>query len=126
MATGDWAAVEAEVRRIVASELESPFTAETIAQVESFLRLARNRCLAPTVGKGHWSTISFAWTTTTRGPLEIEVFDDRLEIYRFPEGRIDVRYVYHLPGAEFPANLLTELPTCPDSEDGTADGTVHR
>lgn len=101
----DWTAVELEISRIVAESSER-FDPATVAHVSDFLTHVRNRCPIPIVGKGHWSTIRFTWGSS----LEIEIFEDRLEIYRFFDRRTDIRHLAHLPGEPFPLELTAELP----------------
>jgi hypothetical protein len=109
-ATNNWRAVEAEIERIISAEKESPFTSETIAQARDFLQAVRDRYPVPAVGKGYWSTIIFSWPTSPRGPLDIEIFADRIERYLCPDRATDIRYVPHVPGEPFPPDLLDELP----------------
>jgi hypothetical protein len=105
----DWSDVEAEIKRIIASSRE-PFDPDTIAQVADLMSFMRPRCPVPEVAKGYWSTIRFMWDNAMPGPLEIEVFGDRLEVYRFFNGRTDIQHVAHVPGAPFSAELAAELP----------------
>jgi hypothetical protein len=108
----DWTAVEAEINRIIAESV-SPFASETIANVGDFLKFVRGRCPVPKISKGYWSTISFTWHTTPSGPLEIEIFGDRIEIYRFYDRRTDIRHVAHVPGEPLAPELIAELPALP-------------
>ena len=80
----EWDAVEAEVARIIA-ESPKPFTVETVAQIDDFLKYLRGRTIVPEVAKGYWSTLRVMWDHTSLGPLEIEVHGGHLEIYRFRE-----------------------------------------
>ena len=107
----DWAAIEAEIDRII--ERSGAFESETIAQVRDFLRLIRGRCPVPKVAKGYWSTISFYWDETVGGPIEVEVFADRLEVYRFFDQRTDIRHTAHAPGEAFPSEFVSGLPLLP-------------
>ncbi len=104
-----WAIIEAEIARIVA-ESDEPFSPETLAQVSDFLTWLRGRCPIPQVGKGYWSTIRFIWERRWLGPDEIEIFGDRIEIYRFFDQRIEIQHVDHIPGQPFPPELLTATP----------------
>ena len=106
----DWTAVEAEINRIITGSV-APFASGTVANVGDFLTFVRARCPVPKVGKGYWSTISFTWKTTPSGALEIEIFDDRFEVYRFYDRRTDIRHVARMPGEPFPTQLIPELPT---------------
>ncbi|MGH6946151.1 MAG: hypothetical protein ACREDZ_02385 [Kiloniellales bacterium] len=106
----DWAAAEAEIGRIVAESAE-PFASDTVAQVRELLTFLRERCPAPEVTKGYGSTISFTWKESSRGPLEVEIFGNRLEVYRFYDRRTDIRHFAHISGEPCPPELVAELPT---------------
>jgi hypothetical protein len=107
MRLSSWSAVEAEVERIVMGSAE-PFDQGTIENVRELIRYAREKCPVPEVGKGYWSTICFSWDTTP--PLEVEVFVNRFEVYRFYDRRTDIREVKHTPGSPFPRDLAADLP----------------
>jgi hypothetical protein len=104
--SSDRDAVEARVVRIVA-ESPKPFDAETIAQIQDFLSYLRGRTTIPEVAKGYWSTLRVMWV---KDKFEIEVFGDRLELYRFHDQRTDMRNVFHVPGEPFAMDLNAELP----------------
>ena len=70
------------IDRIIAGSAK-PFDADTIANVQHFLAFLRGRCAIPMVSKGYWSTILLDWELTASGPLQIEIFGDRLEVYHF-------------------------------------------
>jgi hypothetical protein len=44
-------------------------------------------------------------------PLEIEVFADRFEVYRFHDQRTDIKEIRHAPGSPLPRELTSDLPT---------------
>ena len=96
----DWKAVEAEIERLIRERVEDPFDRSTIADARQLLDFARERCPVAVVGKGYWSTFSFSWRTTP--PVEVEVFADRFEFYRFYNGRTDIEQIDHLPGERLP------------------------
>ena len=108
MQLDNWTAVEAEIDRIVERSVEQPFDENTILNVREFVSFARDNCPVPEVGKGYWSTIRFSWQTTP--PLEIEVHGDRFELYRFFDGRTDIRDVKHTPGSPIPQEVVAGLP----------------
>lgn len=108
----DWDAVEVEIDRIIAESPE-PFTPETKANARDFLGLVRGRCFIPEVFKGYWSTILIEWGDTPRGPLQIEIFNDRLEVYRFYDKRTDIWDEVHANGEPFSPAFLAELPWLP-------------
>lgn len=103
----NWTDVEAEIARIIGDNAEEPFEQSTIANVSEFVTFAREHCPVPEVGKGYWSTIRFSWNTP---PLEVEVFGDRFEVYRFYDRRTDIREVKHAPGSPFPQEVVVDLP----------------
>jgi hypothetical protein len=66
----------------------------------------RIQCPTPDgVAKGYWSTIRIWWKN-----LEIEIFDDRYELYRFSQNGTAIEYFDHTPGTELPLDLITKLP----------------
>jgi len=48
--------------------------------------------------------VSFSWED-----FEIEVFGDRLEVYRFYDQRSKIWYEEHRPGAAFTPKFLAEI-----------------
>src|SRR5882724_9949859 len=108
MQPDDWMTVDIEIDRIVMGSLEKPFSPSAVANVREFVNFVRENCPVPRIAKGYWSTICFGWETTP--PLEIEVFGDRFEVYRFYDGRSDIKAVAHTPGSPFPPELAADLP----------------
>jgi hypothetical protein len=104
-----WAAVEAEINRIASQSVDEPFDPDTLANVRKFLEFASKHCPVPEVGKGYGSTVRFSWKATP--PIEVEVFGDRLEIYRFYDGRTDIRQVGCSAGGDLPQELVADLPS---------------
>jgi hypothetical protein len=100
-----WEWIESEIKRIVL-EAQKPFDRDTIANAQDLLQTCRVGAPLPdSVGKGYWSTIVLSWPG-----FEIEVFDDRLEIYRFNEDRsTDIWYEEHRPQSAFSEKFLSEL-----------------
>jgi hypothetical protein len=105
----DWNDVGVEIDRIIAGSVK-PFDADTIANVQDFLAFLRERCVIPVVSKGYWSTILLGWELTASGPLQIEVFGDRLEVYHF-KLTFDVWNEAHKAGQPFSARFVAELPS---------------
>jgi hypothetical protein len=99
-----WTAVELEINRIVAESRER-FESATIAHINDFVAHVRGRCPIPEVAKGYRSTICFSW----EGIFDIEIYDDRLEVYRFFDRRIDIRHFAHVAGEPIPQELMAEL-----------------
>jgi hypothetical protein len=104
----NWLNIEGLVDQVVA-ESTAPFDTDIVKNSKEFLTLVRERCAVPSVEKGYWSTICLSWEVRPRG-FQIEVFKDRLELYRFFEGHTDIEYVAHRPGEPFPATLFDKLP----------------
>ena len=101
----DWDAVEAEVVRIVETSIQ-PFAADTISNTRDLIAICRLNCPLPVVvEKGYWSTVSLSWSK-----FEMEVFEDRLEVYHFCDKSTDIWYEYHCPGEPFSQRFLSELP----------------
>jgi hypothetical protein len=103
-----WTAFESEIDRIVRECVEEPFDHDTIANVRALARLVRETSPIPHITKGYWSTMCFSWDTTP--PIEIEVFGNRFEIYRFYDRRTDISELKHIPGHQLPAELAANLP----------------
>jgi hypothetical protein len=104
--TGDWDRVKVEVERVIAGASD-PFDPDTVSNAHDLLMVCRNGCPVPTsVAKGYWATISFSWSN-----FEIEVFEARLEVYRFFDKKTDIWYEEHRPGETFTPRFLAELAT---------------
>src|SRR5690606_12998023 len=89
-----WTSVEAEIDRIISGSAEEPFDADTVANARELVRYARGHCLVPEIGEGRMRTIRFSWSMP---PLEVEVFADRFEVYRFHDRRTDIKEIRHVP-----------------------------
>ena len=102
----DWDEANAVAEQTMSSDVE-PFDANTIANAQDLLALCRIYCPTPeVVAKGYWSTLSISWPD-----FELEVFDDRIEVYRFGhQSAIDIWYEQHLPGQNFSVRFTDELP----------------
>src|SRR5215469_15317436 len=106
-ALNSWSAVVAEFERVAA--IDSGFSAETLAQARQFLDFARTQCPIPCeVDKGYGPTISISWKEPA---FEVEIFSDRLETYRFYDGRTDIRHWEHVVGQPYSDKFVVELPT---------------
>ena len=106
-----WARVEAEVTTIIA-ERPADYVAGTCQNLAELLELLRATSRpAPFVSPGYWPTFRVTWDAEGAENLEIEVFDDRYEIYRFFDGKTDIWYEHHAPGAALSSAFLSELPS---------------
>lgn len=65
---------------------------------------------APAISPGYWPTFCLTWETEEAHNLQIEVFEDRYEVYRFFDGKIDIWSEPHAPGGPLSAAFTTELP----------------
>ena len=103
----DWESAERAVNQTIEFSPE-PFASATIANVQDFVAACRIQCPTPDgISKGYWSTVQFCWKN-----LEVEIFDDRYELYLFAQGRIDIEYFNHTPGTEISPDLMVKLPKC--------------
>jgi hypothetical protein len=102
----DWDEVETVARQVMLASGET-FDTGTICNAEDLLGLCRSQCPVPEcVAKGYWTTLSVYWPG-----LEFEVFEDRIEVYRFKgNSSTDIWYEEHSSGQEFSARFLDELP----------------
>jgi hypothetical protein len=101
-----WNAVEQAIDRITSSS-PAQFAADTIENARDLVGACRRQSSIPNgAAKGYWSTIRIWWSS-----IEVEVFDDRYELYLFTAGgKTDIQHFDHAPGAEVPVNLLNQLP----------------
>lgn len=106
MPISDWKEVEIVIERLVA-ECPEPFAPETVANALDLVSTCRAISPLPIeVSKGYWSTVSVSWPK-----FEIEVFEDRLEVYHFNDDKsTDIWYEMHEPGCAFSQKFLDELP----------------
>lgn len=102
----DWDQVQVAADRVVAESSE-PFDPRTVANARELISICRAQCPLPTwVAKGYWSTISLSWPK-----FEIEVFEDRFEVYHFNDGgSTDIWYEMREPSGSFSERFLNELP----------------
>jgi len=72
--------------------------------MQTALTFCRARCPLPDgVAKGYWSTVRFWWLK-----FEIEVFENRLEVYHFYDRATDIWYEDHAPGHGFSTQFVRE------------------
>ena len=108
--TDDWAETNRAVAEVIAERPEG-YAAMVIQNLDDLLRYLRstNRP-APAVSPGYWPTFCLTWAVEEARNLEIEVFEDRYEIYRFFDGNTDIRHEPHMPGDELSVGFEAELP----------------
>lgn len=101
----NWKAVEEAVSQAISGSSD-PFEPATVSNVHDLIDACRDLCSVPeSVEKGYWSTICFSWEN-----LEVEVFDDHYEFYRFMQGQTDIEHFSHSSGAKVPVELMNHLP----------------
>ncbi len=105
----EWMHVQAAIDRIVESAVE-PFHPDTVGNVRDLVDLLWGRFAIPEVKEGYWNTICLDWPTSDDGPLRIEVFADRMEVYHL-EPAFDVWFERHRPGEFFSAKFITAVPS---------------
>jgi hypothetical protein len=105
----EWIHVQTNIDRIIEGAAE-PFHPGTIGNVRDLIDLLWGRFAIPEVGEGDWNTICLDWQTTHGGPLRIEVFSDRMEVYHL-EPAFDVWCEPHQPGQFFSSKFITTVPS---------------
>lgn len=81
---------------------------EVVANARLFIAFANERYLVPDeCGKGYLPTLSLSWVHLTV-PLEIEIFPDQYELYRFFDGRTEIR-AFSCDGKTVPFELSEVL-----------------
>lgn len=102
----NWDEVEAAVSQVI-NAVPGTFAANTKANARVLLNACRASCPLPVgVRKGYWSTVSISWPK-----FEIEVFEDRLEMYDFKADGADIWYEERkTPQAVYSARFIGELP----------------
>lgn len=101
----DYESVIVEVERITAENADEPISATTLANVHDLLAACRDGIPVPDcLGKGYYSTIWLEW-----GSVQVEVFEDHLEVYQIKEGQTSISDEEHHPGAVFSHRFLAEL-----------------
>ena len=94
------------VDAITANELER-FDPSTVANVRDLLSACGNQKKVPRgVKKGYWNTVVLWWDK-----FELEVFDDRVEVYRFHDQGTEIWHEEHTPEEPFSSRFLAELDT---------------
>jgi hypothetical protein len=99
-----WEELQGEIS-LITSKSGRPFAAETILNARDFLGIVRGNCPIPKVAKGYGETIRLSWEG-----CEVEIFENRLELYRFYNKWTDIQEIAHKPGEPFPDGLLGDLP----------------
>jgi hypothetical protein len=108
VACSTWAEVETVISGLAA---ETPSLGQnTLENARLFARFASGRYQTPDeIGLGYWPTIRLMWSSTNP-PIEIEIFHDHYEFYRFSQGATDIQHVAQTSG-NFPEGLKLLLDT---------------
>lgn len=106
----DWPAVDTAVSASVAQRPDEydPATLAVMSDLLAFLRSTGRA--APDVSPGYWPTFCLSFNAPGAENLALEVFGDRVEVYRFHDGRSDIWYEMHEPGGDFSAAFADEIP----------------
>lgn len=101
----DYNSVIAEVERVASQNADEPISAATFANVRDLVALCRNGVPVPdSLGRGYWPTIWLQW-----GFVQVEIFNDHLEVYHLQKGQSSIRHEEHQPGATFSQWFLDEV-----------------
>lgn len=102
-----WSEVKQAVEQLYDQE-NGQIEQQTFQNACDLIDLASRRFSpADEVGLGYWPTISLSWTSTKS--IEVEVFPDRYEMYRFFDQRTDISEVRRKPEEPVPHVLLERL-----------------
>lgn len=93
-----WGRIGARVERVAA---EAAIPARTVAHARGLVARAAGHWPAPdAVQPGYWPTLCLTWPA-----VEIEIHDDRFELYRFRPGATEIREWRCGPDAPAPETL---------------------
>jgi len=108
--TDDWAETGQAVAEVIA-ERPDEYGPTVVQNLNDLLRhIQSTNRPAPAVSPGYWPTFCLTWEVEEASNLQIEVFEDRYEIYRFFDGKTDVWYEPHMPGDKLSEAFEAELP----------------
>jgi hypothetical protein len=101
-----WESVRLAVDLVLSAQLER-FEPSTAANVRDVLSVCERLTKTPDgVKRGCWPTLVLWW-----GKFELEVFGDRVEVYRLHDKDTDIWYEEHTPGESFTPRFLAEWKT---------------
>lgn len=108
--SGSWAEVRQTVDDVIAERPEG-YDADVRAIMADVLALMEALDSAlPYIGPGYWPTFLLNFDEAGFENLQLEVFGDRIEVYRFGEGLFEVWDEKHTPGEGFSEAFIRELP----------------
>lgn len=110
-----WDKVKAEAESVVQAR-PTQYDSLTLDSLSELLALlAATSRPAPSITPGYWPTSCLTWSVEGTDNLEIEVFPDRYEVYRFFQGKTDIWYEPRGSSEDFSAKFLSELPRPEDA-----------
>ena len=112
MGTGadNWAKVKQAVAEVVAARPDE-YAPSVVRNLDDLLaHIQSTNRPAPSILPGYWPTFLVEWEAEEAKNLQIEVCDDRYEVYRFLDGRTDIWYEPHADGGSFSDAFIAELP----------------
>lgn len=110
----EWAGVESAIAEIVAARPQEYGTTVRQNLADLLRHIRETNRPAPSVSPGYWPTFQLTWPAAEAPNLEMEVFEDRFEVYRFFDGRTDIWYEPHAPGDQLSPAFEAELPKARD------------
>ena len=106
----DWESVDSAVSACVSQRPEA-YDPAALAVMSDLLAFMRSTGRAvPDVSPGYWPTFRLSFDAPGAENLELEVFADRIEVYRFNDRLFDVWDEKHEPGADFSDAFAREIP----------------
>lgn len=103
-----WAEIAQAIEQLAAecSDLDQ----DTINNARLLVDFASGRYeVANEIGRGYWPTISLNWTPPS-APIEVEIFSDHYEFYRFSDGSTEIQHIAAIQNC-IPDHLGTLLDT---------------
>lgn len=108
--SGSWADVRQIVDQVIA-ERPDEYDVDVRAVMAEVLGLMETLDRArPYVGPGYWPTFLLNFDEPGFENLQMEVFGDRIEVYRFGDQLFEVWDEKHTPGESFSEAFIRELP----------------
>jgi hypothetical protein len=109
----DWSLLGSELEKLVAENGQTLGVATAINARELLAMMHNAGCHCPEIATGYGCTsIGFHWI---EAKVEFEVFDDRVEVYRFQDRHTDIQHHAHRPGEPFSPEIVGALPISPGS-----------
>ena len=110
-----WNEVRSAIEAIISSQAEV-FDPNTIANARDVVSVCESLTRLPAgVGKGYLTTVCLWWKGNFEldclcwDGFELEVFEDRVEVYAFRDKATYIRHEEHTPGGSLTPRFLDEL-----------------